>query len=359
MTRKILLNPGPATTTQNVKDALVVDDICPRETEFGNLMHDICDGLLAIGKGEKDYNVALFGASGTGAMEATLTSAIGKEDKVLILTNGAYGIRMTQICDNYGINYDSLFEYGDFTEPTKVKEALATKKYSHLAFIHHETSTGMMDPVEELVSICKELNVVSIVDAMSTFGAYPYKLSELGVDYIFSSSNKCIHGMAGLSFVLFHNNQKEALKANGRSYYFDVYKQWENLQKKNQLRFTPPVQICYSFMAAIKETLAEGVEKRWERYKANWQILYDGLLDLGFKPLLPLDQESKILLALKLDGKAGFDFDHFHDYLYERDITIYPGVMPEKATFRVAIIGDLYPDDMHKVMEEMTAYFNQ
>ncbi|MEO9967203.1 MAG: 2-aminoethylphosphonate aminotransferase [Reichenbachiella sp.] len=358
MTRKILLNPGPATTTQNVKDALVVDDICPRESEFGDLMHEICNGLLEIGKGQNDYNVALFGASGTGAMEATLTSAIGAKGKVLILTNGAYGIRMTQICDNYGIDYDTLFVYGDFTEPAQVKKALATGKYSHLAFIHHETSTGMLDPVEELVDICKALNVVSIVDAMSTFGAFPYNLSELGVDYIFSSSNKCIHGMAGLSFVIFHNDRKDELKANGRSYYFDVYKQWENVQKKSQLRFTPPVQICYSFMAAIKETLAEGVEARWERYKGNWQILYDGLLDLGFKPLLPLDQESKILLALKLDGKDGFDFDDFHDFLYERDITIYPGVMPEMATFRVAIIGDLYPEDMHRVMEEMTGYFN-
>lgn len=358
MSRKILLNPGPATTTQNVKDALVVDDICPREKEFGQLMHDICDGLLEIGKGEKDYSVALFAASGTGAMEAVLTSAIGKDDKALILTNGAYGIRMAQICANYGIDYDTLFEYGDFPTPSKVKEALSTGDYSHLVFIHHETSTGMMDPINELVAVCKEMNVISIVDAMSTFGAFPYDLSELQVDYIFSSSNKCIHGMAGLSFVLFHNDRKEELKNNGRSYYFDVYKQWDNLQKKNQLRFTPPVQICYSFMAAIKETLEEGVEERWERYKGNWQILYDGLTQMGFIPLLPLEQESKILLALKLDGKPDFDFDHFHDYLYERNITIYPGVMPELATFRVAIIGDLQPGEMHEVIQIMNDYYS-
>ncbi|MFY0627121.1 MAG: 2-aminoethylphosphonate--pyruvate transaminase [Reichenbachiella sp.] len=358
MSRKILLNPGPATTTQNVKDALVVDDICPRENEFGQLMHNICNGLLDIGKAKEDYNVALFGASGTGAMEAVLTSAIGKDDKVLILTNGAYGIRMKQICENYGIAHNTLFEYGDFPAPAKVHEVLSSGDYSHLAFIHHETSTGMMDPIDELIAVCKETNVVSIVDAMSTFGAYPYDLSELHVDYIFSSSNKCIHGMAGLSFVLFHNDKKDELKKNGRSYYFDVYKQWENLKKKNQLRFTPPVQICYSFMTAIKETLKEGVEARWERYKGNWQILYDGLNEMGFEPLLPVEQESKILLALKLEGKPDFNFDQFHDYLYKRNITIYPGVMPEMETFRVAVIGDLQPEEMHYVIGEMKRYFD-
>jgi len=359
MQRKILLNPGPPTTTQRVKDALVVEDICPRETEFGQLMHDICDGLLAIGNGKNNYQVSLFGSSGTGAMEATLTSAIGENEKVLILTNGAYGIRMTQICKNYGIAYDTLFEYGDYPDPARVRQSLISGEYAHLAFIHHETSTGMMNPLDELVAVCKELSVASIVDSMSTFGAYPYQLDQLGVDYLFSSSNKCIHGMAGLSYVLFHKDRKESLKTNARSYYFDVFGQWENLQQKNQLRFTPPVQICYSFMAAIRETLAEGVPARWARYSANWQILYDGLLDMGFEALLPIAHESKILLSLKLDGVAGFEFNDFHDYLYQKNITIYPGVMPEKATFRVAVIGDLYPTDMHAVISQMKAYFQK
>jgi 2-aminoethylphosphonate-pyruvate transaminase len=357
MKRTILLNPGPATTTDHVKQAQVIPDICPRESEFGDLMHNICDGLLDIGNGKENYSVALFGASGTGAMEATLTSAIGKEDKVLIVTNGAYGIRMAQICENYGINYDTIFEYGDYPEPEQIQRALASKKHTHLAFIHHETSTGMMDPLEEIVDVCKSANVISIVDAMSTFGAFPYDLDTLGVDYIFSSSNKCIHGMAGLSYVLFHNSQKSALKSNGRSYYFDVYKQWENLKNKNQLRFTPPVQTCYAFLAAIQETLNEGVINRWARYQANWQILYNGLTQLGFSPLLPLVQESKILLALKLTDDMNFDFDHFHDYLFANGITIYPGVIPEMATFRVAIIGDLYEEDMEVVMKHMNAYF--
>ena len=354
--RKILLNPGPATTSQRVKDAQVVSDICPREKEFGQVMHSICDGILKIGKGQDTHRVALFGASGTGAMEACMVSAIGKDDHVLIITNGAYGIRIKAICDNYGIANTAMYSFGDYPEPERIREKLNEGNYTHLAIIHHETSTGMMNPLEEVAQICKETHTKLIVDAMSSFGAYPIDLAALGIDYLFSSSNKCIHGMAGLSFVIFHKDRTEELKANGRGFYFDVYKQWENLQQKDQLRFTPPVQTSYAFLEAIKEHEEEGLENRWKRYQANWQKLYDGFTALGFRPFLPLEQESKILLALMLD-KPGLDFNHFHDYLYAHGITIYPGVIPESKTFRVAVIGDLYEEDMDYVMEKVQAYF--
>ncbi|NQZ77619.1 MAG: aminotransferase class V-fold PLP-dependent enzyme, partial [Ekhidna sp.] len=178
------------------------------------------------------------------------------------------------------------------------------------------------------------------------------------IDYLFSSSNKCIHGMAGLSFVIFHKERTEDLQKNGKGFYFDVFKQWDNLQKKNQLRFTPPVQTSYAFLEALKEHEEEGLEKRWERYQENWQVLYDGFLSLGFTPFLPLEQESKILLALNLD-KEGLDFDDFHDYLYSHCITIYPGVIPESKTFRVAVIGELYKEDMEFVIEKVRDYFKK
>ena len=339
-----------------MKDAQVVSDICPRENEFGKIMHDICDGILKIGNGLETHRVSLFGASGTGAMEACLVSALGKEDHALIITNGAYGIRMKSICDGYGLKNTALYEFGDYPEPSKVKEELSNGKYTHLVMVHHETSTGMMDPLEEVAKICQETGVKFIVDAMSSYGAYPIDLAGLHIDYIFSSSNKCIHGMAGLSFVIFHKDRTDDLKQNGTGFYFDVFKQWDNLQNKNQLRFTPPVQTSYAFLEAIKEHEEEGLENRWERYQANWQILYDGFLELGFTPFLPLEQESKILLALNLD-KPKLDFNHFHDYLFDHGITIYPGVIPESKTFRVAVIGELYKDDMNYVMDKVKSYF--
>ncbi|MEQ9402713.1 MAG: 2-aminoethylphosphonate--pyruvate transaminase [Cyclobacteriaceae bacterium] len=355
ISRKILLNPGPGTTSRRVKEAQIVEDICPRESEFGQLMHDMCEGLLTIGKCNDTHSVALFGASGTGAMEATLVSAIGSNDHVLIITNGAYGIRMKSICEGYKINHSAIFEFGDYPDVNLLREELNTKKYTHLIMVHHETSTGMMDPLEEVAALCRETDVRLIIDAMSSFGAYPMNLSELGIDYLFSSSNKCIHGFAGLSYVIFRNDRKDELKANGKGFYFDVYKQWENLQNKNQLRFTPPVQVCYAFNEAIKETLEEGVENRWKRYQGNWQILFDGLKSLGFTPFLKDEHQSKILLALDLDGTI--NFNGFHDYLFQYGITIYPGVIPESNTFRVAVIGDLYPEDMEYVMDMIRAYF--
>lgn len=354
--RKILLNPGPATTSQRVKEAQLVSDICPRENEFGQVMHDICDGLLRAGNALETHRVSLFGASGTGAMEACMVSAIGNQDHVLIITNGAYGIRIKAICDGYGLQNTAMFEFGDYPEPAKIEEELSTGKYTHLAMIHHETSTGMMDPVEEVARICQDKGVKFIVDAMSTYGAVPIDLAGLHIDYLFSSSNKGFHGMAGLSYVIFHKDRTEELKQNGRGFYFDVYKQWDNLQKKDQMRFTPPVQTSYAFLEAIKETEEEGIENRWKRYQENWQVLYDGFKELGFDFFLPDEQQSKILLAINLDN-PGLDFNHFHDYLYDHGITIYPGVIPESKTFRVAVIGDLYKEDMEYVMEKVRAYF--
>ena len=332
MRRKILLNPGPATTTDRVKQSMVVEDICPREKEFGQVMHDISDGLLKIGNGEKSHAVGLFGASGTGAMEAVVTSAIGKNDHVLIIKNGAYGIRMAKICENYDVSYDTMFEFGDYPDVQLIREQLASRAYSHLIIIHHETSTGMMNPLEEVSKLCEEKGVRLILDAMSTFGACPIDLSSLKIDYLISSSNKGVHGMAGISFVIFHKDCLEELKKNARGFYFDLYSQWKNLQEKDQLRFTPPVQVAYALKEAIDETLEETVEKRWMRYTNNWQMLYDGLEKMGFSFFLPYEQQSKILLAINLDKGVELDFNAFHDYLYENDITIYPGVIPESST---------------------------
>lgn len=356
--RTILLNPGPGTTSSGVKEALITEDTCPREADFGNLMKDICTGILKIGNAVQSHEVALFVASGTGAMEATLVSAVGENDKVLILTNGAYGLRMESICKTFRLGYSTLFSFGDYPEVSKVEEVLEKGEHTHLAVIHHETSTGMMNPVEELATLCQRYNVRLIVDAMSTYGAYPLDLSKVPTDYIFSSSNKCIQGMAGLSFVIFRKDRIDELKQNSRGFYFDVFKQWDGLLKNGQLRFTPPVQVCNSFLKAIEETLAEGIGNRWKRYTENWEILYRGFSEIGFTPFLKFDHQSKILLALKNDGITGFNFDAFHDHMFDNGVTIYPGVIPQTNTFRVAVIGDLYADDMKRVVSLSKSYFN-
>ncbi|MCP9291158.1 2-aminoethylphosphonate aminotransferase [Gracilimonas sediminicola] len=357
--RKILLNPGPGTTSQNTKEALVVNDICPREGEFGAIMNEIVDGLLAIGNGQDDYEACLFAASGTGAVEAILTSALDASKKVLIVTNGAYGIRMRQICESYQLPHETIHEFGDYPDVKAIRQRLQEGDFTHLAVIHHETSTGMMNPLEEFCELCDELDITLIVDAMSSYGAYPMDLKKLNIDYLAASSNKCIHGVAGLSFVIFNKEQIQSLKKSSGSFYFDLYKQWKYLKESNQLRFTPPVQVCYAFKQAIEETLKETTEKRWERYQRNWQILYDGLKELGFEFYLPDEQQSKILIAVKRTGILPKGFDHFHDALYERNITVYPGVIPETDTFRMAVIGDLFEEDLKYVIAEIRSYLKK
>lgn len=354
--RKILLNPGPGTTSDRVKEAMIVNDICPREEEFGDLMTEIVNGLLRIGNGEKTHEACMFAASGTGAVEGMLTSALDDSKKVLIITNGAYGIRMRHICESYQLPHDTIHAFGDYPDTVAIREKLQSGSFTHLAMIHHETSTGMMNPLEEIADVCVELGVTLIVDAMSSYGAYPIDLKEVKVGYLAASSNKCIQGMAGLSFVVFRKDLLPELEGNTGNFYFDIHKQWKYLKEKNQLRFTPPVQVCYAFKAAIDDTLQETVDVRWQRYQQNWQILYDGMKKMGFDFYLPVEQQSRILMAIALDDKLPHGFDHFHDYLFERNITVYPGVIPESNTFRMAVIGDLQKNDMHYVIDTVRRY---
>ncbi|MDX1638973.1 MAG: 2-aminoethylphosphonate--pyruvate transaminase [Balneolaceae bacterium] len=356
--RNILLNPGPATTARSVKEALVVNDICPREEEFGTVLTDISEGLLKIGNGSEQYQACLFAASGTGAVEAMLTSALGADEKVLIITNGAYGIRMEKICDAFSRDFETICRFGEYPQVDRLRQKLQEEDFTHLAAVHHETSTGMMNPLEEISHLCREFGVKLIVDAMSSFGAYPIDLDRSGISYLAASSNKCIHGMPGLSFVIFHTDCVDEIEKNNGNFYFDMYRQWSYLKQKGQLRFTPPVQVCYSFREAIKDTLEETVENRWQRYRQNWQVLYDGIRQLGFRFYLPMEQQSHILMAVALDGVLHRGFDHFHDYLYGKNITVYPGVIPETDTFRMAVIGDLYPRDLHYVVEQIEQYLD-
>lgn len=355
-TRPILLNPGPGTTSQSVKQALLVDDICPREQAFGDVLDAIAGKLLEVGRGSKTMEAVLLACSGTGAVESILTSAIGPKHRVLILTNGAYGVRMKEICERYGIPFQSLFRFAEFPDQDVIREHLSRGGFTHLAMAHHETSTGMMNPVESITRMASEMGVATIVDAMSSFGAHPFDLDAQHIDYLASSSNKCIQGMAGLGVVLFRRDRLEELKRSSRSYYLDLYAQWESIQNKRQLRFTPPVQVCYAFLQALQETLEEGVEARAQRYHRNWKLLYDGMLELGFKPFLPLEQESRILCAFHLSpSPLRHGFNAFHDALLKRGITVYPGVIPETETFRMAVIGDLHPPDMDYVIQSVRA----
>jgi len=358
VTRKILLNPGPATTTDSVKQAMVVDDICPREKEFGKLLDTIKDDLVKIIHGDTDYIAAIFTASGTGGLEAAITSAVPKGKKILVIDNGAYGARMANIATTFGIEVVSYkLAYGDYPDVNHIEKLLKENKdVSHLAVVHHETTTGMLNPVQEICDVSKKYGVEVIVDCMSSYAGVPIDIKKWGAGFLISSSNKCIQGMPGLVFVIFKKELLEDLKKNKRSFYFDLHSQYVGFEKTGQMQFTPPVQVAYALRQAIDEYFEEGETNRWDRYQENWRTLCNGLTKLGFEFLLSDQHQSKILLAIKEPPNPEYNFDAMHDYLYQRGFTIYPGKGAKEATFRLSVLGDLYKKDIENFLSELKGY---
>lgn len=346
--RKILLNPGPATTTQSVKEALVVEDICPREKEFGQLLDSIKLDLVKIVHGEDTHVAALFTASGTGGLEAAITSAVPRGKKLLVVENGAYGTRMVKLASTFNIEVVRYsLPYGDYPNMAEIENLIeSTTDITHLAVVHHETTTGMLNPVQAICDLAHQHGIEVIVDCMSSYAGIPIDVNKWNAEYIISSSNKCIQGMPGLVFVIFKEDLLEKIKETKRSFYFDIYSQYTGFEKTGQMQFTPPVQVAYALRQAIDEYFTETESGRWSRYQNNYATLYNGLNELGFEFLLPDQQQSKILLAVKEPNHVNYNFKAMHDYLFARGFTIYPGKGAKEATFRLSILGDLHEEDI-------------
>jgi 2-aminoethylphosphonate aminotransferase len=356
--RNILLNPGPATTTDSVKNAMVVPDICPRELEFGELTLSVRDDLIKIAHGEKNHTCVLLTSSGTGGVEACLTSVIPMDKKVFIINNGAYGERMQAICDAYGIAHiDYNIPAGHPVDLIVLEKMLKDNQVhlSHVAFIHHETTVGILNPMATICEMSHQYKLENIVDAMSSFAGMDIDVERDHVDYLVSSSNKCIQGMAGISFVIARLSSLKATAPIKRNFYFNLLTNYEYLNKNKQFLFTPPVQTLYALRQAITEYFAEGGANRVSRYASMYEIMKKKVLELGFEFLVDEKHHAKLLTAI-LDPKSpNYSFNDMHDYLFERGFTIYPGKVGSINTFRLSNIGEIYPADIEaflKVFEE-------
>ena len=389
MKRNILLNPGPATTTDTVKNAQVVPDICPREKEFGEVMEFVSKELTNLVADNDEYTTVLFGGSGTAAVESMISSVVDK-DILLIINNGAYGKRICEMAEIYDLNFiefiGSPVNGIDFIKLEQIISEYNTKKrfiknklndykgivgrynikneddeikvISHIAVIHHETTTGILNDIHRVGGLCSKYNIDLIVDGMSSFAGIPIDMKSSNIKCLASSSNKCIQGMAGVSFVI---AEKELLintkRIKPRNLYLNLYNQYEYFQKNYQMRFTPPVQVLYALKQAIIETKAETIERRYERYVRCCEILWDGLEKLNLKLLVPKEKSSMLLTSIVEPEVKGYNFDSLHNYLYDKGFTIYPGKVSSKNTFRIANIGDIYPENMRKFIEILEEYF--
>jgi 2-aminoethylphosphonate-pyruvate transaminase len=357
--RNILLNPGPATTTDSVKYAQVVPDICHREREFANIVQEICATLTTIASTSRNTQTILIGGSGTAAIESVLSSIFTTHHHAYVISNGAYGERLCQILDCYNVHYTAY--KSDPCTPlnhTEIKHQLANSQYTHLLAVHHETTTGLLNNIHSLGQIASQFNLSFIVDAMSAFGAIPIDMNIMHIDYLISSSNKNIQGMAGIGIVLAKKKALNTIKdIPANSFYLNLYKQYQSLSTTGIFQFTPPVQTIYALQHALVELKEEGIQNRYNRYISCWETLIKGLKKLGLKTLVDHKHHSKLLTTVV--EPEHFDFTDCHDYLYDHGFTIYPGKINHQTTFRIANMGDLRADDIKSFLVYLERYLNK
>lgn len=346
--REVLLNPGPATTTDSVKYAQVQSDICPREYEFGDLMEWCATELTRFVADPEEYTTVMFGCSGTGADEAMVCSVVPEDGKLLVIDNGSYGNRLAKIAGVHKLNFD-VFESSTY-EPidlAALEKVLASSKYTHLAGVYHETTTGLLNPIKDICQMAKKYGMTTIFDAVSAYAGIPMDLKDIGVDFIASTSNKNIQGMAGVGFVICNKKALEATKNIPiRNYYLNLWDQYQYFQKTHQTRFTPPVQTFYALRQAIIETKVETVEKRAERYIACWKILVETVKKLGLEMLVKEENQSHLITAILEPKSDKYSFEALHEFAKKYAFTIYPGKLGNINTFRIANIGDIQPHEM-------------
>ncbi len=360
--RNILLNPGPATTTDTVKYAQVVPDICPREKEFAEVVREVQKNIVKIVHGEDDYASVFFAGSGTAIMDAVINSVVPAKSKLAIIVNGAYGTRMVKIARAYNIPHIAIeFGFGGKIDISKIKKVLSRDEdIKCVAIVHHETTTGILNPINDIAKLKEKYDFTLIVDAISSFAGIPIDIKKSNIDFLLSTSNKCIQGMAGLTFAICKTS--ELIKSKNypvRSFYLNLYNQYINFAEKGQWQFTPPVQIMYALKQAISEYFEEGETARYNRYTACWQKYREELPGLGFKFLHEPEDESRVLLTIIEPEHKNYSFDKMHDYLYERGFTIYPGKIGRQNTFRLSNIGEVHPEDIDNFIKVLKEYVDK
>lgn len=355
MRNYLLLTPGPLSTSQTVREAML-QDWCTWDKDYNEgIVTPIRKGLLAIaGLDENEYTDVLLQGSGTYCVEATIGATVRPDDKLLILANGAYGTRMAQIAEYYHIDHVlvSLHETELITGEVARRALEEHPDITHLSMVHSETTTGLLNPIEEVAEVIRGKGITFIVDAMSSFGGVPIDMKMLGIDFLVSSANKCIQGVPGFGFIIAKKDKMQACKGVARSLSLDIYAQWETMEKGGgKWRFTSPTHVVRAFYQALKELNEEGgIAARYERYKKNHRTLVDGMRALGFETLLPDASQGPIITSF-LYPKADFDFTAFYAALKQKGFVIYPGKISDADTFRIGNIGDVFPGDIKNLLE--------
>ncbi len=351
---KLLFTPGPLTTSQTVKQAML-RDLGSRDTEFIESVGRIRQQLLAIAGVSQaaGYEAVLMQGSGTFTIESVISSAIPPDGKLLMIVNGAYGERIVKMAAIHRIPTTVLkYVENEIPDVDEVrKTAAADPAIRMIAIVHCETTSGIMNPIDEVGSIARELDKDYFVDSMSAFGAVPFDLAACNIDYLVSSANKCIEGVPGFGFAICRREKLVATAGWARTLCLDLLDQWKGLESNGQFRFTPPTHTILAFEQALNELAAEGgVHGRARRYRENHECLIAGMRKMGFEEYVPADLQGYIITSFHYPRDETFDFEEFYQRLNERGFVIYPGKVTDADCFRIGNIGRIFAEDVRALL---------
>ena len=351
---KRLFTPGPLTTSPTVKQAML-RDLGSRDVAFITAIREIRRGLLEVGGvADRGFEAIPMQGSGTFAVESVLSSVIPPHGKLLVVINGAYGRRIAKLAEVLRIDRaDLTFPEDRMPDVDAVAAALERDPaITHVAVVHCETSTGMLNPIEPIGQVTAAAGRGFIVDAMSSFGGVPFDLEAARIDFLVTSANKCIQGVPGFGIVLARKAALLASRGFARSLSLDLLAQWEELERSGQFRFTPPTHVLLAFHQALLELADEGgVEARYGRYRANHRRTVEGMLELGFETFLPDALQGPIITSFRTPAHPRFSFEAFYRRLSDKECVIYPGKVSEADCFRIGHIGHLFLEDVERLLE--------
>ncbi|MBA2938430.1 2-aminoethylphosphonate--pyruvate transaminase [Paenibacillus sp. CGMCC 1.16610] len=351
----LLLTPGPLSTSKRVKAAML-KDWCTWDDDYNRIVQDIRTKLVQLATKETSlYTSVLMQGSGSFCVESVIGSVIPQDGKILVMANGAYGQRMAQMAKMLNIPL-VLLDNGEVHPPDLDQLEYTLRKetdITHVAVVHCETTTGMLNPIEAVGRIVKKYNKTYIVDAMSSFGGIPLDIAELQIDFLISSANKCIQGVPGFGFIIAKIDEMKKCAGWARSHSLDLFDQWDKMEKYNgKWRFTSPTHVVRAFYEALKELADEGgVVARYNRYKTSQRALVKGMKVLGFETLLPEAQQSPIITSFLYPGSDQFQFQTLYEKLKRRGFVIYPGKITNANTFRIGNIGEVEAADMIRLVD--------
>jgi 2-aminoethylphosphonate-pyruvate transaminase len=349
----LLLTPGPLTTSKSVKQVML-RDYCTWDQDYNQIVTRLRHDLVRLAGGDQRHTAVLMQGSGTFAVEATIGSVIPPHGKLLVVNNGAYGKRMADIARRLRIPLTEIVQ--SETEPADVerieKELESDAAITHVALVHCETTTGILNPAERVGALVRRRDKIFILDAMSSFAGIPFTIGDVGAHFLVSSANKCLQGVPGFGLVIAERTILKRAAGWARSLALDLFDQWQEMEhKQGKWRYTSPTHTVRALAQALAELDQEGgVEVRASRYRENHRILIAGMEKLGFRPLVAPEHRSPIITSFLYPPDPNFRFETFYEALKRRRFVIYPGKVSQAETFRIANIGHVFPSDMEELI---------